>query len=71
MKATMNSVGYSMTIGFLKNRAGRGACNINYGLKGCNLCGWNLDITFKILFTEEFVVNCVNTSVSAARALVS
>ena len=44
---------------------------MNGGLQGCSLCGWNLDITFKILFDDEFVVNCVKTSVPAARALVS
>jgi len=67
----MNSVGYCMKIGFLKNRGGRGAWYINVGLHECSSCGWNLDITFKTLFADEFVVNCVKTSVSATRALVS
>jgi hypothetical protein len=71
MKATMNGVGCCMKIGFLKSRVGRGACNVNDRLQECSLRGWNLDITFKIVFTDEFVVNDVKTSVSAARALVS
>jgi hypothetical protein len=71
VKATVNSVGYFMKIDVQKNRAGCGSCNIHDGLKGCGLCGWGLDPTFKVLFTDEFVFNGVTNSVSATGTLVS
>jgi hypothetical protein len=66
-----HNVGYFIKTDVQKNRAGHGACNINGGLKGCSLFGWDLDLTSKVLFNDEFFVNGVTNSVSAARKLVS